>query len=83
MYMSLSSEVNTHCSDLWRRVFIWYDGKINPCDTDYKSNLSIGFINDFEDINKVWRSNDYESYRRIHLEGKRSSMSPCNRCVVI
>ena len=29
------------CSDLWRRMFIWWDGKCNPCDVDYKSSLSI------------------------------------------
>ena len=30
------------CSDLWRRMFVWWDGKVNPCDVDLKSHLSAG-----------------------------------------
>ena len=42
VYTSPLSEISEPCSDLWRRMFIWFDGKINPCDTDYKTDLMIG-----------------------------------------
>ncbi len=83
VYESPLSEVNSHCSDLWRRIFIWFDGKMNPCDTDYKSTLSIGNLNKFENIKKIWRSLEYESLREKHLNGKRCDLSPCNKCVVV
>ena len=30
------------CSELWSRLFIWWDGKVNPCDYDYKSVFQNG-----------------------------------------
>ena len=32
------------CELLWERSYVWYDGKINPCDFDYKSYLSVGNV---------------------------------------
>jgi len=83
VYESPLSEVNNHCSDLWRRIFIWYDGQLNPCDTDYKSTLSIGRIEDFKNLKNIWRSENYESLRNMHCNGKRNDVSPCNKCVVV
>ena len=33
-------DINTKdpCENLWDRMYIWFDGKVNPCDADYKSN---------------------------------------------
>lgn len=70
------------CSDLWRRMFVWYDGTINPCDTDYKSTLSVGSIQGNR-VSRIWRSEPYERLRRLHLEKQRSSLNPCKRCVVV
>ena len=36
-YKCKPSHVSQPCSDLWRRMFIWWDGKANPCDVDYLS----------------------------------------------
>ena len=45
-YEKEPNNIEEPCSDLWRRMFIWWDGKVNPCDVDYKSNLKISSIND-------------------------------------
>jgi len=82
VYESPVNEVTTPCSDLWRRMFVWYDGKVNPCDTDYKSTLAVGNIKE-KSISELWRSAAYESLRKNHLEKQRSSLSPCQRCVVV
>ena len=37
-------EINDSCEFLWDRMYIWFDGKVNPCDADYKSYLSFGNI---------------------------------------
>ena len=39
VYSQPSSGLDAACSDLWRRMFVWWDGKTNPCDVDYKSTL--------------------------------------------
>ena len=82
VYDSPLSSVEEPCSDLWRRMFVWFDGKINPCDTDYKSHLMISNIKD-KSISSTWKSEDYTKLREAHLNQKRKDVNPCNRCVVI
>ena len=82
VYDSPESNVSEPCSDLWRRMFIWFDGKANPCDTDYKSSLCVGNILD-RNLSDLWRSEKYEQLRMKHLDGNRSLVNPCNQCVVI
>ena len=82
VYESKFSEIKTPCSDLWRRMFVWWDGKVNPCDVDYKSELSSGDIQ-YSDISKLWKSDNYNNLRKKHMSKLRNTVSPCNRCVVI
>ncbi len=81
VYNNKPNEITTPCSDLWRRMFIWWDGKVNPCDTDYKSQLSIGNVKNF-DLKELWNSKKYNDYREKHLKKERSKISPCKGCVV-
>jgi radical SAM protein with 4Fe4S-binding SPASM domain len=80
-YQQPPNDISTPCSDLWRRMFVWWNGKINPCDTDYKSTLCIGSIDDLG-LSKTWTSKAYRMLRSNHLENRRSQQSPCNRCTV-
>jgi len=82
VYESECSEVQTPCSDLWRRMFVWWDGKVNPCDIDYKSKLSIGNLNN-NNISELWKSNNYNKLRQDHESKHRKNTSPCNKCVLI
>ncbi len=43
------------CNYLWGEMNIWYDGICNPCDTDYKSHLTIGSVkkNTIKTANKI------------------------------
>jgi uncharacterized Fe-S cluster-containing radical SAM superfamily protein len=81
-YEAPLSGVETPCSDLWRRMFVWWDGCTNPCDVDFKSVLSVGNAKE-KDLGALWRSPSYEALREAHLAKKRSTLSPCNRCTVI
>lgn len=76
------SGVSEACSDLWRRLFVWHDGTVNPCDVDYKSKLAVGNARD-SSISQLWRSAAYEDLRVRHLERRRSELFPCNRCSVV
>ena len=82
VYDSPLSQVSQPCSDLWRRMFIWFDGTVNPCDTDYKSMLKVGNVKD-QPLSKMWRNKDYNLLRETHLSKQRNGLSPCNRCVVV
>ena len=82
VYQSKYSGIQTPCSDLWRRMFVWWDGKVNPCDVDYKSKLSVGDIKN-SNISELWKSDAYNKLRQQHETKLRSNASPCNRCVVV
>ncbi len=81
IYEKNESGVTKPCSDLWRRMFIWWDGKVNPCDTDYKSMLSLGNIKSLN-IKEIWKSKKYSEYRNHHLKNDRNKLYPCKNCVV-
>ena len=82
VYVSNLSKIKTPCSDLWRRMFVWYDGKVNPCDVDYKSELSVGNIFN-NNISELWKSKEYNLLRKKHLSKLRGKISPCNKCVLV
>ena len=79
---NLDKETNIKqpCSDLWRRMFIWWDGKVNPCDVDYKPNYSFYFNSD---LKSLWDCKAYENLRSVHIDEKRNQLKPCNACVVV
>jgi len=81
VYSSSPNDVTNPCSDLWRRMFIWYDGKANPCDTDYKTSLLVGNIQE-KSLSELWHSEQYTMLREKHANNKRSELEPCRRCVV-
>ncbi len=74
------NEVSNPCSELWSRLFIWHDGKVNPCDYDYKSTLSKWTLSN-RSISNIWNSEEYNYLRESHLNNQRSKISPCNRCI--
>ena len=75
-------DLSTPCSDLWRRMFVWWDGLVNPCDSDYQSTLAVGSAME-QDLDRLWRCDRYQQLRRHHRERQRSHCSPCNRCPVV
>ncbi len=80
-YQRPLNDVVTPCSDLWRRMFVWWDGVVNPCDVDYKSTLAVGRATE-TGLPELWRSERYEQLRQMHLSRQRSGISPCQRCTV-
>ena len=81
-YNKQPNDIVTPCSDLWRRMFVWWDGKTNPCDVDYKSHLSVGNFPK-NTIEEPWNSEKYRFLREAHLNKKRQTIKPCSSCVVV
>lgn len=80
-YKNDINQVDAACTELWRRMFVWWDGKTNPCDFDYKSTLSRWNIKE-KTISEIWQADWYQELRRLHLNSRRSEVEPCRRCVV-
>lgn len=81
-YEQDANGIEEPCSDLWRRTFIWWDGRSNPCDVDYRSFLSPGNI-DEASIAELWRGPGYSHLRHQHLSRQRQGLTPCRGCVAV
>jgi radical SAM protein with 4Fe4S-binding SPASM domain len=82
IYQAQPNGMETPCSDLWRRMFVWYDGKVNPCDSDYKSSLALGnALND--SVSDIWSGAKYNELRKMHATSQRQCVEPCKRCYVV
>lgn len=81
-YETPANGLTAPCSDLWRRAFVWWDGRMNPCDVDYKSALSPGQVGEGS-VSALWRSEGYQSLRDKHVGGRRQELTPCKGCVLV
>jgi len=68
------------CSILWERMYIWWDGSVNPCDADYLSHLSPGRVAEGVSIASLWNGERMAQVREHHASGRKNACSPCNRC---
>jgi organic radical activating enzyme len=81
VYNSKKTNIDESCSDLWRRMFIWWDGLVAPCDVDYLTKLSKETVLN-NSVAEIWQGNMYTDLRKKHLED-RSCIEPCSRCTVV
>ena len=75
----IDEKIKSPCSYLWERMYIWFDGKFNPCDADYKSYLSYGDLNN-SSIKEAWNSIKLKQIKKQHINNNRSELNPCDRC---
>ena len=80
-YENKINDIITACSELFQRIFVWWNGKVNPCDYDYKSILSKWNVKQ-KTIKEIWNSDYYNLIRKRHLEKQRSMIEPCKRCPI-
>lgn len=69
------------CEYLWERLYVWYDGICNPCDIDYKSELSVGSVIE-NSLREIWNGSKFNEIREKHLSGNRHTCYPCDRCPI-
>jgi len=84
-YENPENTIQDPCSELWRRMFLWWDGRVNPCDFDYKSTLTENTDIHFPEktLQEIWMSDFYQNMREKHLAAQRGQLFPCNRCVSV
>ncbi len=81
-YDAPANGLTTPCSDLWRRAFVWWDGRVNPCDVDYRSTLACGTVADTA-LTGLWTGTAYARLRERHGAGERQQVAPCRGCVLV
>ena len=69
------------CDLLWERLYLWYDGTLNPCDIDHLSTLALGNINCGTSISEIWKGNEMETLRKKHLYSRDGMAEVCSRCI--
>ena len=80
-YNNSPDGVSSPCMYLWERMYVWFDGVTNPCDVDYKSELTMGKLDyKINNIKEIWKSKFLQSLRKKHLNTERQTIKPCDRC---
>ena len=74
-------KITDACENLWDRMYVWFDGKVNPCDADYKSYLSYGNAKEYS-LKELWNNKIISKTRKEHQQKNRNKINPCDRCGV-
>ncbi len=72
------------CPNLWYHVHIYWDGRIAMCDRDFNLNYDLGNVISPDgqvEVMKNWNGPKMQGLRRLHLDGKADTVSPCDSCV--
>ena len=80
-YNNKPVNVEMPCDRLWQRLYIWWDGKLSPCDIDYLNAINLGRIDDGNSIFDAWNGNLLGEIREKHLCKGRHEIEPCVRCI--
>ena len=68
-YEKISNDIKEPCSDLWRRMFIWWDGKSNIVTLIINHCYQLEILKN--NISNLWLSEEYNRYREEHLNFNR------------
>jgi len=69
------------CPDLFRRLFVFWDGPVGPCCGDWDRRLLMGRA-DQSSLGEIWRSEAYNKLRKAHLAGRYEDFPACRACSV-
>lgn len=76
---SRNVEPDKICRALFTRMYVWSDGTVNPCESDYKSCLQLG--NAYTDsLYALWNGPQMAKLRIAHLNRQKNTCFPCNNC---
>lgn len=70
---------NYPCVSVFSTLTVRSNGIVNLCCGDLTGSMNLGNLNE-NSILDIWHSEQFESIRNLHLEGKRNKISLCNGC---
>jgi radical SAM protein with 4Fe4S-binding SPASM domain len=81
IYDAHQSPVALHtCNLLWERMYLWYDGRVNPCDIDHLSTLCVGDLSKGDTIHNIWNGSAMQRLRSEHLNNRVNLEGICRHC---
>ncbi|MCL2029808.1 MAG: radical SAM protein [Deltaproteobacteria bacterium] len=69
------------CPDLFRRLFVFWDGPAGPCCGDWERRLLVGRAGR-ESLGEIWNGRAYGKLRAAHLAGRYGDIPACRSCSV-
>lgn len=70
----------TPCALLHERVYVWWDGTVNPCDNDYLSHLTLGRLGPGTSLSSLWLGPKMQHLREMHHGGRKDQVEVCRLC---
>lgn len=67
------------CTQIFKSMMINANGDVVPCCVDFKRINNIGNIN-FQHLRDIWNSQKLNELRKLHLNAKGGTISPCKDC---
>ena len=68
------------CLAPFTRIYVWADGKVNPCENDYLSWLQLGDANT-DSLRAIWTGDKMRKIRLAMITGNKNCLRPCNNCL--
>jgi len=69
------------CPDLFRRMFVFWDGPVGPCCGDWERKLIMGDATGTS-LAEIWNCDGYKALRGAHLKGSYPDIPACRCCSV-
>ena len=69
------------CSQLWQRLFIWWDGSAHLCCGDYEGAIKLGNVKE-KSVEEIWLGPVLKRIRHLHQTGQYRAIDICARCNV-
>lgn len=73
-------EDHLYCPYLWQRITVTASGLIPLCISDWDLTLPLGNLNE-QTIQNVWRGENMNKHRKLHLGNRRLELLPCQKCI--
>jgi radical SAM protein with 4Fe4S-binding SPASM domain len=70
------------CELLYHKMYIGYNGDVLLCCMDWRRRVVLGNVRT-QSLREVWLGEKYQTYRRLHEEGRSAELDLCNSCSYI
>ncbi|MCL5277920.1 MAG: SPASM domain-containing protein [Deltaproteobacteria bacterium] len=67
------------CKNPWKEMVVNYDGSVAFCCMDFNSTIVLGNVMK-QTVEQIWRGEEMERLRRMHLEGRYEEIPICSKC---
>lgn len=82
-FAKMRSAGTTHCSQLYRRIVVNFDGKVHACCLDAHGHNVVGDLTAGDTIAGAWNSRAMQILRRRTNEGDVTGLPPCDECEIL